>query len=83
MAGQVILLIAYGIDVRPHGDPNVEVAEKALHAVSLASSMGGGLFDLVPWRRSPSLHSWGILLVNILNYSDSHAFLVSWCFLQT
>ncbi|KAH9067504.1 cytochrome P450 [Lactarius vividus] len=49
MAGQVILAIAYGIDVRPQGDPYVALAEKALHAVSLASSMGGGLFDLVPW----------------------------------
>ncbi|KAH9044125.1 cytochrome P450 [Lactarius hengduanensis] len=49
MAGQVILAIAYGIDVRPQGDPYVDLAEKALHAVSLASSMGGGLFDLVPW----------------------------------
>ncbi len=51
MAGQVILAIAYGIDVRPDGDPYVAIAEKALHAVSLASSMGGGLFDLIPWRR--------------------------------
>ncbi|KAF8258557.1 cytochrome P450 [Lactarius quietus] len=49
MAGQVILAIAYGIDVHPHDDPYVAIAEKALHAVSLASSMGGGLFDLVPW----------------------------------
>ncbi|KAI9441768.1 cytochrome P450 [Lactarius indigo] len=49
MAGQVILAIAYGIDVRPQGDPYVALAEKALHAVSLATSMGGELFDLVPW----------------------------------
>lgn len=61
MAGQVILAIAYGIDVRPQGDPYVALAEKALHGVSLASSMGGGLFDLVPWRRSPSLRSRGYL----------------------
>ncbi|KAI9449572.1 cytochrome P450 [Lactarius psammicola] len=49
MAGQVILAIAYGIDVRHQDDPHVALAEKALHAVSLATSMGGGLFDLVPW----------------------------------
>jgi hypothetical protein len=61
MAGQVILAIAYGIDVRPHGDPYVAIAEKALHAVSLASSMGGGLFDLVPWCMSPSLDPRGHL----------------------
>ena len=59
MAGQVILGMAYGLDVRPHGDPHVATAEKALHAVSLASSMGGELFDLVPWRRFSILHSRG------------------------
>ncbi|KAI9449573.1 cytochrome P450 [Lactarius psammicola] len=49
MAGQVILAIAYGIDVRPQGDPYVALAEKVLHAISLASSTSGGLFDLIPW----------------------------------
>ncbi|KAI0264161.1 CyP450 monooxygenase [Gloeopeniophorella convolvens] len=49
MAGQVILAIAYGIDVQPHSDPYVATAEKSLHAVALASSMGGGLFDVIPW----------------------------------
>jgi hypothetical protein len=73
MAAQVILLIAYGIDVRPHRDPNVVVAEKALHAVSLASSMGGGLFDLVPWRRSPSLH-----LIPLVNISTIVIHMPSW-----
>jgi hypothetical protein len=55
MAGQAILAIAYGIEVRPHGDPYVAIAEKAIHAMSLATRMGGGLFDLVPWCRSPRL----------------------------
>lgn len=55
MAGEAILAIAYGIEVRPHGDPYVAIAEKAIDAMSLAIRMGGGLFDLIPWCRSPSL----------------------------
>jgi hypothetical protein len=59
MAGQAILAIAYGIEVRPHGDPYVAIAEKAIHAMSLATRMGGGLFDLVPWCGSPTLDPRG------------------------
>src|SRR5579863_5574012 len=48
-AGQVILAIAYGIDVAPHGDRNVEVAEKAVGAI-IAGSLRGRIFDLFPFR---------------------------------
>lgn len=54
MAGEAILAVAYGIEVRPHGDPYVAIAEKAIDAMSLAMR-GGGLFDLIPWCGSPSL----------------------------
>jgi len=50
MAGQVILAIAYGIDVAPHGDRNVEVAEKAVGAI-IAGSRRGRIFDLFPFRK--------------------------------
>jgi hypothetical protein len=50
MAGQVILRIAYGIDVQQQNDPFVALAEQALHSVTLASSLGGGIFDMVPFR---------------------------------
>ncbi|KAI0253238.1 cytochrome P450 [Lactifluus subvellereus] len=54
MAGQVILSIAYGIDVAPHGDRNVETAEKAVGAI-IAGSLRGRIFDLFPFRMlSPS-----------------------------
>ncbi|KAI0033059.1 cytochrome P450 [Vararia minispora EC-137] len=52
MAGQVILRIAYGIDVLPQNDPFVELAEKALQSVTLATSLGGSIFDLVPILKS-------------------------------
>ena len=59
LAGQVILAIAYGIDVAPHGDPNVEVAEKAVGAI-IAGSLRGRIFDLFPFRTcgqvSPQFH---------------------------
>lgn len=51
MAGKVILAIAYGMDVAPRGDPNVEVAEKAVGAI-IAGSLRGRIFDLFPFRTS-------------------------------
>ena len=58
MAGQIILSIAYGIDVAPHGDRNVEVAEKAVGAI-IAGSLRGRIFDLFPFRTSGcSLHNF-------------------------
>ncbi|KAI0297570.1 cytochrome P450 [Multifurca ochricompacta] len=48
MAGQVILAIAYGIDVAPSGDRNVESAEKAVGAI-IAGSLRGRIFDLFPF----------------------------------
>ena len=49
MAGQIILLIAYGIDVRSEGDPYVEEAEKVLKALMLGSTKGATLFDTITW----------------------------------
>lgn len=58
MAGQVILAIAYGIDIAPHGDRNVEVAEKAVGAI-IAGSRRGRIFDLFPFRKSgTSIHNF-------------------------
>jgi hypothetical protein len=49
MAGQIILSVAYGIDVRPEGDPFVEDAEKVLHALEIGSTQEAALFDMIPW----------------------------------
>ena len=49
MAGQIILSTAYGIDVRPEGDPYVEEAEKVLNALMLGTTKGATLFDTITW----------------------------------
>jgi len=54
MSGQVIMGIAYGIDIAPHDDPYVSLAEKALHAVE-AASITGWTFDMLPFCGSPAL----------------------------
>ena len=48
MTGQVIMGIAYGIEVAPHDDPYVSLAETALRAVELASTTGW-TFDMLPF----------------------------------
>ena len=51
MSGQVIMGIAYGIDIAPHDDPYVSLAEKALQAVESAS-ITGWTFDMLPFCMS-------------------------------
>ncbi|KAF8467547.1 cytochrome P450 [Russula ochroleuca] len=50
MTGQVIMGIAYGIDVSPHDDPYISLAETALQAVELASTTGW-TFDMFPFYK--------------------------------
>ena len=49
MAGQVILSIAYGIDVLPENDPYVAEAESVLRAVEVGTTKEALLLDLIPW----------------------------------
>jgi hypothetical protein len=63
MAGKVILSIAYGIDVAPRGDPNVEVAEKAVGAI-IAGSLRGRIFDLFPFRTCDRVPARFFLMFN-------------------
>jgi hypothetical protein len=51
MSGQVIMGIAYGIDIAPHDDPFVSLAEKALRAIESAS-VTGWTFDMLPFCKS-------------------------------
>ncbi|THH17674.1 hypothetical protein EW146_g3176 [Bondarzewia mesenterica] len=48
MAGEIIMGIAYGIEVKPHDDPYIEIAEKTLQGIALASGPEGGLYDMAP-----------------------------------
>jgi hypothetical protein len=54
MSGQVIMGMAYGIDVAPQDDPYVSLAEKALHAVE-AATITGWTFDMLPFCGPPAL----------------------------
>ena len=49
MAGQVIMSVAYGIQVRPEGDPFLGGAENVLRALALGTSKEASLFDTIPW----------------------------------
>ncbi|KAH9959806.1 cytochrome P450 [Russula dissimulans] len=48
MSGQVIMGIAYGINIAPRDDPYVSLAESALHAIE-AASIKGWTFDMLPF----------------------------------
>ncbi|KAI9467402.1 cytochrome P450 [Lactarius psammicola] len=49
MAGQVIMSIAYGIDVLPENDPYVTDAENVLLAVAVGTTKEAMLLDSIPW----------------------------------
>jgi hypothetical protein len=49
MAGQIILSVAYGIDVRPEGDPYVAGGENVLRALQIGSTHDAAIFDTIPW----------------------------------
>ncbi|KAH9976038.1 cytochrome P450 [Russula compacta] len=48
MAGQVTMSMAYGIQVRPEGDPFPGDAENVLRALALGTSKEASLFDAIP-----------------------------------
>ncbi|KAI9443617.1 cytochrome P450 [Lactarius indigo] len=48
MSGQIIMGIAYGIDIAPRDDPYIFLAERALQAVESAS-ITGWTFDMLPF----------------------------------
>ena len=43
--------VAYGIDIKTHDDPYVEIGEKSLQALSAATSAGSYLVDALPFRK--------------------------------
>ena len=49
MAGQVTMSMAYGIKVRPEGDPFLGDAENVQRALALGTSKEASLFDTIPW----------------------------------
>ena len=49
MTGQVIMSVAYGIDVLPENDPYVADSERMLQALALGSTPEAALLDAIPW----------------------------------
>ena len=49
MAGQVILSVAYGIDVLPENDPYVADAENVLRGAAVGTTKEALLLDSIPW----------------------------------
>ena len=50
-AGAIILKIAYGYTIEPHGtDPLVDLADRAVSQFSAASQPGIWLVDIIPFR---------------------------------
>ncbi|KAL0572342.1 hypothetical protein V5O48_009613 [Marasmius crinis-equi] len=51
MTGSLIVLVTYGIDVKPEDDPVIDVAEKALDVFLHALSPGTFAVDALPWLK--------------------------------
>ena len=80
MSGQVIMGIAYGIDIAPRDDPYVSLAEKALEAVESASTTGW-TFDMLPFCRSLMT----LVIMSPVNTSvcrHAPSLVVPWCQFQ-
>jgi len=48
MAGETIMSIAYGLDVKEKGDPYVATAERGVHPLVAAAVPGAFLVDAIP-----------------------------------
>ncbi|KAJ6504480.1 cytochrome P450 [Mycena vulgaris] len=48
MAGDIIMSVAYGINVLPENDPYIELAKEAVHTLVIASVPGRFLVDALP-----------------------------------
>ncbi|EMD42005.1 hypothetical protein CERSUDRAFT_110546 [Gelatoporia subvermispora B] len=56
LAGGMIMMIAYGIEVTPSNDPFVKIAEEAVQSIAATTNAGSYLVDIVPVLRY--LPSW-------------------------
>ncbi|KXN82772.1 O-methylsterigmatocystin oxidoreductase [Leucoagaricus sp. SymC.cos] len=48
MAGETIISVAYGLDIKPKDDPYIETAERGVHALTVAGVPGAFLVDMIP-----------------------------------
>lgn len=48
MAGETILSVAYGLDIKPKDDPYIQTAERGVHPLVAAAVPGAFLVDMLP-----------------------------------
>ncbi|EKM82076.1 hypothetical protein AGABI1DRAFT_105435 [Agaricus bisporus var. burnettii JB137-S8] len=48
LAGETIISIAYGLDIKPKDDPYIQTAERGVHPVAAAAVPGAFLVDMLP-----------------------------------
>lgn len=48
MAAEIIMRLAYGIDVQPKDDPYVDIADSGIRAIEASVSAGSYLVDSFP-----------------------------------
>ncbi|KAF5349137.1 hypothetical protein D9756_009446 [Leucocoprinus leucothites] len=51
MAGETIMSVAYGLDIKPKNDPYIQTAEKGVHALVAAAVPGAFLVDMLPFLK--------------------------------
>ncbi|CAL1695170.1 unnamed protein product [Somion occarium] len=47
-SGEVIMRLAYGMDVQQEDDPYIDIAERGTHAISATTNAGSYLVDVIP-----------------------------------
>ncbi|KAJ3560787.1 hypothetical protein NP233_g10605 [Leucocoprinus birnbaumii] len=51
MAGETIMSVAYGIDIKPKDDPYIQTAEEGVHGLVAAGVPGAFLVDMLPFLK--------------------------------
>jgi hypothetical protein len=51
MAGAIVMSVAYGLDVKPKGDPYIAAAKGAVHPATVAMVPGTFLVDTMPFLK--------------------------------
>ncbi|KAF9446019.1 cytochrome P450 [Macrolepiota fuliginosa MF-IS2] len=51
VAGETIMSVAYGLDIKPKDDIYIQTAEQGVHALAVAAVPGMFLVDMLPWLK--------------------------------
>lgn len=62
MAGDIIISIAYGIDIQAEHDPHITAAQEALHVIEHGSCPRASILDTFPFRTLLDQLSWEYII---------------------